>query len=85
MTLQALSSHPGTCLTLDYTSVLLNWDACSVLSSGLVQGLVQGLGQEADLEGSSLPKHLHDKGPQEPGEVAEFRQSLGLWERASGP
>lgn len=39
----------------------------------------------ADLEGSSLPRHLHDKGPPEPGEVAEFRQSLGLWERASGP
>lgn len=81
MTLQALSPHRGPCLTLDYTSLLPSWDAPSVLSSGLVQGL----GQEADLEGSSLPRHLHDKGPPEPGEVAEFRQSLGLWERASGP
>lgn len=51
----------------------------------LSSGLVQSLGQEADLEGSSLPRHLHDKGTPEPGEVAEFRQSLGLWERASDP
>lgn len=81
MTLQALSPYREPCLTLDYASLLPSWDARSVLSSGLVQGL----GQEAALEGSSLPRHLHDKGPPEPGEVAEFRQSLGLWERASGP
>lgn len=36
--------------------------------------MVQGLGEEAGLEGSSVPSHLHDKRPPEHGEVAEVRQ-----------
>lgn len=73
MTPQTLPFHPGPGLTLEYTCALPNWGACSVLSSGLVQGL----GQEAGLEGSNLPTHLHDKGPPEHGEVADFRQAGG--------
>lgn len=69
-TLQALASDLGPCPTLEYTFVLPNWHACSMLGSGLMQGI----SQEAGLERSNLPRHLHDKESPEHEDTAEFRQ-----------